>query len=95
MFKSSAPGESPLPLPRNTHGAVSDIHYDVVKTRTMVSEVHRDVTNTHTMVSDLHRTMLKSQEGADNQYQPVSVVCALLHHQTNKRLPLLRLKPSQ
>ena len=89
---SSAPGESSLPLPRNTNGAISDIRQDVVKTRAMVSEVHRDVAN---MVSDIHRNVLKGQEGTDNRHQPVSVICTLLRYRTNKRSPFPRLKAGQ
>jgi hypothetical protein len=33
--------------------------------------------NTHTIVSDMHRNMLKSQEGIDDKYLPVSDICAL------------------
>ena len=59
MFAFSAPGDSPPPLPRNTHGIVSDIRRDVV------SEVK-------TMVSDI-RHVLKNQEGAGGQHLSVSV----------------------
>jgi len=43
MFVSSAPGESPPPLPGSTHGAVSDIHNDITKTRAIVSDIRRAV----------------------------------------------------
>ena len=65
MFASSAPGESPPPVPRNTQGTASDIRPDVL--------------NTQTMVFDIHPNMLKSQEGADGQNQPVSVTRAVYH----------------
>ena len=62
-FKFSAPGESPPPLQRNTHGTASNIHRDAV------SEVK-------TMVSDI-RHILKSQERADGQHLSVSDIHAL------------------
>jgi hypothetical protein len=62
MFGFSAPGESPPPPQRNTHGIGSDIRREVV------SEVR-------TLVSDI-RGVLKSQEGADGQHQSVSVTHA-------------------
>jgi len=65
MPASSAPGESLSPQ-RNTAGTASGVRRDVV------SEVHRDLVNTKTMVSDLHHNMLKSQEGASGKSQPVS-----------------------
>ena len=55
----SAPGESPPPLLRNTHGTASDIHRDVVNTRIVVNNIHN---------------MLKSQEEAGYQPQLVSVI---------------------
>ena len=58
MFVFSAPGESPPPPQRNTHGISSDIHRDVVKTQTAVNEI---------------REMMKGQEGAGYQPQLVSV----------------------
>ena len=58
MFSFSAPGKSPPPLQRNTHGIGSDIHRDVVKTQTVVNDI---------------RDMLKSQGGADSQHLLVSV----------------------
>lgn len=106
MFIFSAPGDSPPPLPRVTHGTVSDIRHDVVKTRVMVSDVHRDVSNTqtmvsdvhcdvaktHTMVSDLHRDMLKSREGTDSQHKSVSDIRIPFHRRMNERSSLPRLK---
>jgi hypothetical protein len=62
----SAPGESLSPRLGNTHGTTSDIRRDVV------SEIHHDLVNTKTMVSDLHHNMLKNQEGASDQPQLVS-----------------------
>ena len=62
MFAFSAPGESPPPPLRNTHGTTSDIHRDIVNAQT----VARDI-----------RNMLKSQEGAGNQPQSVSVARTL------------------
>ena len=58
MFASSAPGESLPPLRRNTYGIGSDIHRDVVNTRTVVNNIHN---------------MLKNQEGAGYQPQLVNV----------------------
>jgi len=66
-----------------------------VKTSAIVSEVHHGVANTHTMVSDIHRYVLKSQEGADDQNQSVSVICAVFRYRMNKWSPLSRLKPGQ
>ena len=39
--------------------------------------------NTHNMVSEMHRNMVKSQEGADDQHQLVSVIHTPLRHQMN------------
>ena len=61
MFTFSAPGDSPHPLQRNTHGIGSDIHRDVVKTQIVVNDI---------------RDMLKNQEGAGDQHLPVSVTYA-------------------
>ena len=58
MIAFSAPGQSPLPPQRNTHGITSDIHRDVVNTRTVVNNIHN---------------MLKGQEGANKQQLLVSV----------------------
>jgi len=68
MFGFSAPGQSPLPLQRNTHGTLSDIRREVV------SEVQA-------IASDI-RDMLKSQEGAGSQSQLVSVtrILSLTEH---------------
>jgi len=63
MFASSAPGESPPPLPRDTHGTDS--------------KVHRDVVNIATMVSDIHRNMLESNGDDDGQNRMVSNARAL------------------
>jgi len=63
MFAFSAPGESPPPLQRNTHGTAFDIRREVVS-------------GVQTMVSDI-RHMLKNQEGADSQHQSVSVTDTL------------------
>ena len=71
MFSSSAPGESPPPLPRDAHGTVSDIRRDIMKAGAMISEVHRDFINTHTMV----HSMLKDQEWAGGQDRLVRVTC--------------------
>ena len=67
MFGFSAPGQSPPPLQRNTHGTASDI-------RRVVSEVQ-------TIASDV-RHMLKSQEEAGSQPQLVSVtrILSLTEH---------------
>jgi len=62
MFASSAPGEPPPPLQRNTHGIGSDVRREVV------SEVR-------TMVSDV-RHVLQSQERPDVQHLSVSVTRA-------------------
>lgn len=71
MFVSSAPGESPPPLPTNAHGTVSDIRRDIMKAGAMISEVHREFVNTHVMV----RNMLNDQEGAGGQGRLVRVTC--------------------
>jgi len=70
MLAFSAPGDSPPPLLRNTHGAIPNIHRDV-------SEVRRDVADTQTMVSNIH-TMLRSQEGIGGRPRLVSVARNLL-----------------
>jgi len=62
MFPYSAPGESPLPQLRNTHGTASGIHQDVVNTQNVVKNI---------------QNMLKSQEGAGHQPQLVSVTRTL------------------
>jgi len=54
-----------------------------LNTHAIVSDVHHGVVNTHTMVSEMHRNMLKSQEGTDDQYPPVSHIRTLFHHQMN------------
>ena len=71
IFATSAPGESPPLPPGSTHGIVSDISNDVVKSRASVSKLERNVTNTHTMISDIHRTMMKGQEGSSGKNPPV------------------------
>ena len=70
MFAFSAPGESPPPVPGNTHGTISNIRHDAV------SEVHRGVVKTQTMVSDIHG-MLNSQQGTGGQPQSVSATHTL------------------
>jgi len=71
MCGFSAPGDSPPPLRRNTHGTTPNILRDV-------SKVHRDVTNTQALVSDIHN-MLRSQEGIDGQLQLVSLARSVPH----------------
>ena len=70
-FALSAPGESPSPPPRNTHGTILNI-------RRVVSEAQRDIANTQTVVYDIHNT-LKNQEGAGGQPHLVSVTRTVLH----------------
>jgi len=48
-----------------------------INTHVIVSDVHHGVADTRAMVSDMHRNMLNSQQGADDQYQSVSIVCTL------------------
>ena len=43
-----------------------------MKTRATISELEYNVTSTQTMISNIHRTMMKSQEGTDDQRQLVS-----------------------
>ena len=62
MCVFSAPGESPPPPQRNTHGIGSDIRRDVVETKTAVNDI---------------RDTLKGQEGASRQPQSVSVAHTL------------------
>ena len=62
MLAFSAPGESPPPPQRYTHGIGSDIHRDVVDTQTAVNDI---------------RDILKGQEGAGYQPQSVSVTRTL------------------
>ena len=69
---SRAPGDSPPPLPRNTHGIASDVRHEV---RRAISEVHHDVVNTQVMV----RNMLKSQQEAGDRDRPVSGACSICH----------------
>ena len=77
----------------NTHVAVSEIHHDVVNTRTIVSELGHNVTSTQIMVSDIHRTMVKGQEGGDDNDLLVSGTRA---EPTTEQYSLLpRLKPGQ
>ena len=73
IFASSAPRESPPPPQRYTHGTVSDIRRDVVKTGVIISEVQRDVANTQAMVRDV----LKNQQEAGGQDLSVSDTYAL------------------
>ena len=72
----------------STHGNLSDIRHEVMKTRTIVSEVHHDV-------QEMHHNMLKSQDGVDDPRGPVSLICVLFNYRMNKQLLLLRLKPGQ
>ena len=59
MLASSAPGEPlPPPLPRSTHGTVSDIRNNVRRTQAIVSEIHRAV--------------VQNQEGASSKRLSVS-----------------------
>jgi len=69
MFAFSAPGDSPPPPPKNTHGATSN-------TRRDVSVVHHGVTNTQAMISNIHN-MLKSREGIGGPPQLVSIARTL------------------
>ena len=62
MFAFSAPGESPPPPRRNTHGTSSDIRRDVVRIQTAVNDI---------------RDTLKGQEVASRQPQSVSVTHTL------------------
>jgi len=64
-------------------------------TNEIVSDVHHDVVYTRAMVSEIHRSVVKGQEGTDNQYQSVSGICTQFHHIMNKRLPPPRHKPGQ
>ena len=73
MFASSAPRESPPPLPRKTPVTASDVHRDVVKAGAIISEVQRDVANTQVMVRD----MLKGQQETGGQDRSVSETWAL------------------
>ena len=74
MTGSSAPGELPPPLQRNTRGAASDIRRDIIsEVQTVVSGIRHDVVSeVRTAVSDIHHT-LKGQEGADGRHQSVSI----------------------
>lgn len=72
---SSVPGEAPPPLPRNSHGTVSDIRHDIVKAGSIISEVHRDVVDTQAMVHNI----LKSQEGVGGRDRLVSTLALYLH----------------
>ena len=56
-------GESLLPMPRSTHGTVSDIRHEV---RAVVSEFERNVTST------VHRTIVQGQEGSGGKHPSVS-----------------------
>ena len=56
MFVLSAPGESLPPPQRITYGTPADIRRDIAEVQATVSDI---------------RHMLKSQEGADGQRQPV------------------------
>ena len=73
IFISSAPGESPPPLRRNTHVTTSDVRRDVMKAGVIISEVQRDVANTQAMVRD----MMKGQQEAGGQDRSVGETCAL------------------
>ena len=65
MVAFSAPGESPVPLPRTTDRTIPDIRRDV-------SEIHRGVADTQAVVYDI-RNMLKDQQEAGGQPQSVSI----------------------
>ena len=47
------------------------------------------------MVSEIHRSVVKGQEGTDNQHQSVGDISTLFHHMMNKRSPPPRHKPGQ
>jgi len=66
-----------------------------INTHILVSNVHHGAVNTHAMVSEIHRSVVKGQEGADNQHPLVSHICTLFHHWIDKRLPPPRHKPGQ
>ena len=58
-FGSSAPGDSPPPLPGRMHRTASDIHNDLAKNNIILSDIHRAFVqdqggsgNTHMSVSD-------------------------------------------
>jgi len=91
-FASSVPGESPPPLSRSTHGTVSEIRNDVMKTRAIVSEFEHNLTNTHTMVFEIHRTIVQDQRGGGSKHLSVSddrtlavIECPLTAAQTQTR----------
>jgi hypothetical protein len=66
---SSAPGESPPPLPRSTHETISDLRQDV---RAIVSEFKRNAATTHITVPDINRTVVRDWEGGDGKDLSVS-----------------------
>ena len=74
IFASSAPGEFPLPAPRNPHVTAFDVRRDVVKAGAIISEVQRDLANTQAIVRD----MMKGQQETGGQDRSVSDTCALL-----------------
>jgi hypothetical protein len=76
MFAFSAPGESPPPPQRNTHGISSDIRREVSEVRTLVSDI---------------RDVLKGQEGADGQHLSASVTHAPSATNTHLLLPRLKI----
>ena len=57
----------------STHGNVSDIRREVMKTRAIVSEVHRDF-------REIHHDILKSRNAADDPRGPVSHICFLFDY---------------
>ena len=56
-------------------------------------KTHHGVVDTHAMVSEIHRSVVKGEEGTDNQHRSVSDICSPFHHWMNKRLPSHRHKP--
>jgi len=56
---------------------------------------HHGVVDTHAMVSEIHHSVVKGQEGTDNQHRSVSGICTPFHYRMNNRSPPPRHKPGQ
>ena len=66
-----------------------------ITTHEIVSDVHHDVVDTRTMVTEIHRSVVKGQGGAENQHRSVSDVCISFRCRRNKQFRPPRHKSGQ
>ena len=57
-------------------------------THAIATDIHHDLVNTKTMVPDIHQNMLKSHEGTNDQLRSVSDISTPFHHRLNEQSSL-------